>query len=321
MANEIVKYNSRFNDLALRSFNKKELDILMALFQQLKEKGTQEILLSFNKIKELINDPNEKSIEIGNWLKLVGEKLVKLSFTYEDNKTWAIFSLFPTYAINYEDKNIRIGVNSNFKYILNNFSSFTAFELEEFVNFNSIYTKEFFRRMKQFQKSGFWEVSIDKFRELMNIPKNYKIYNINQKVINPILKEINSLLDAQGNLKYNLTVQEKKEGNGIGRPRIVGYRFTFRKNIYKGVTNKQDIALVQALANSYINQLICLDYNVQEIYKIINLFYDDGYVVECENTETLKLVTTKFQGPVDRISELSQWLESRKENYKFNFEN
>ena len=81
MANEIVKYNSRFNDLALRSFNKKELDILMALFQQLKEKGTQEILLSFNKIKELINDPNEKSIEIGNWLKLVGEKLVKLSFT------------------------------------------------------------------------------------------------------------------------------------------------------------------------------------------------------------------------------------------------
>lgn len=321
MANEIVKYHSNFNQVQLKNFNKKELDLLIAIFHQLKNQDINIVQISFSKLKDLISSSYDENVDIINYLRNVNRKITQLNIPLENEHGFGSIPFFKKFWVDTNKNYIEVSVNEEFKYILNHFSSFTAFELEEFVNFNSIYTKEFFRRMKQFQKSGFWEVSIDKFKELLNIPKTYRTCDINQKVINPILKEINSLLDAQGNLKYNLTIQEKKEGNGVGRPKIVGYRFTFRKNVYKGVTNKQDILLVQALANSYVNQLICLDYNVQEIYKIKNLFYDNGYVVEYENTETLNLITTKFQGPVDRISDLSQFLESGKEMYKFNFEN
>ena len=37
MANEIVKYHSNFNQVQLKNFNKKELDLLIAIFHQLKK--------------------------------------------------------------------------------------------------------------------------------------------------------------------------------------------------------------------------------------------------------------------------------------------
>jgi len=130
-----------------------------------------------------------------------------------------------------------ISLNEDFRFLLNDFNKeWTRFELEEFVNLKSSYVKEFYRRMKQFRKTGFWRCSIDEFRYLMDIPENYKITNIDTRVLKPIMRELGE--------KYNLKI-EKKYGfsGGRGRSRVTGFEFKFsneKKVDIVAVTEEED---------------------------------------------------------------------------------
>ena len=79
----------------------------------------------------------------------------------------------------------------NFKYILNEITqNFTKFELEEFTNIRSSYAKTAYRLLKQYRKTGYAIFTMNQFRELLCIPKSYQTFNINQKIIKPIEKEL-----------------------------------------------------------------------------------------------------------------------------------
>ena len=130
-------------------------------------------------------------------------------------------AIFKTFKINLDEQILMISLNEDFRFLLNDFNKeWTRFELEEFVNLKSSYVKEFYRRMKQFRKTGFWRCSIDEFRYLMDIPENYKITNIDTRVLKPIMRELGE--------KYNLKI-EKKYGfsGGRGRSRVTGFEFKF----------------------------------------------------------------------------------------------
>ena len=98
---------------------------------------------------------------------------------------------------------------------------YSFYELKKLIMLEKNMTvKEFYRRMKQFRKTGFWRCSIDEFRYLMDIPENYKITNIDTRVLKPIMRELGE--------KYNLKI-EKKYGfsGGRGRSRVTGFEFKF----------------------------------------------------------------------------------------------
>ena len=117
-----------------------------------------------------------------------------------------------------------MSVNEDFFFLLNQLTSnFTRFELKEFVTLKSSYTKEFYRRIKQFRKTGFWKCSIEEFRNLLDIPQKYRIIDIDKYVLKPIMKELGE--------EYNLKI-EKKYGftGGRGRSRVVGFEFRFLKD-------------------------------------------------------------------------------------------
>ena len=146
-------------------------------------------------------------------------------------------AIFKTFKINLDEQILMISLNEDFRFLLNDFNKeWTRFELEEFVNLKSSYVKEFYRRMKQFRKTGFWRCSIDEFRYLMDIPENYKITNIDTRVLKPIMRELGE--------KYNLKI-EKKYGfsGGRGRSRVTGFEFKFsteKKVDIAAVTEKED---------------------------------------------------------------------------------
>jgi hypothetical protein len=114
---------------------------------------------------------------------------------------------------------------------------YSFYELKKLIMLEKNMTvKEFYRRMKQFRKTGFWRCSIDEFRYLMDIPENYKITNIDTRVLKPIMRELGE--------KYNLKI-EKKYGfsGGRGRSRVTGFEFKFsteKKVDIVAVTEKED---------------------------------------------------------------------------------
>ena len=113
---------------------------------------------------------------------------------------------------------------------------YSFYELKKLIMLEKNMTvKEFYRRMKQFRKTGFWRCSIDEFRYLMDIPESYKVVNIDTRVLKPIMKELGE--------KYNLKI-EKKYGfsGGRGRSRVVGFEFRFNteKKIKENISSNND---------------------------------------------------------------------------------
>ena len=57
-------------------------------------------------------------------------------------------------------------------------------ELKEFISLKSSYVKEFYRRMKQFKSTGKWNISLEDFKRIMDVPVNYRMCDIDVKVLN-----------------------------------------------------------------------------------------------------------------------------------------
>ena len=222
MEDEIVKYNNDFNNQALRNFTAEELNLLITLFHKLKEKGTNILEYSFYELKKLIRlEKNMTTKEFVNTIMNVNKKLLSLNYTYRENNTIVQMTIFKTFKIKIDEQILMISLNEDFRFLLNDFNKeWTRFELKEFVTLKSSYTKEFYRRMKQFKNTGFWRCSLDEFRYLMDIPESYKVVNIDTRVLKPIMRELGE--------KYNLKI-EKKYGfsGGRGRSRVTGFEFKF----------------------------------------------------------------------------------------------
>ena len=239
--NTIVKYNNQFNQIALRNFSSQELDLLISIASKVKEKGIEIIEVSFLELKKYINLKKKHSnIEFMKSIINVNKKLLALNFTFVEGNVVEQFTLFKKFKVDGDNKILYVSVNEDFFFLLNQLTSnFTRFELKEFVTLKSSYTKEFYRRMKQFRKTGFWRCSIEEFRNLLDIPEKYRIIDIDKFVLKPIQKELGE--------KYELNITKKYGfSGGRGRSRVTGFEFKFstEKKVDIVVGNEENDTLI-----------------------------------------------------------------------------
>ena len=207
MANEVVKFNNDMNTVALRKFNSTEINLLMSICSRVRDQDLKYVEFDFNYLKTLIKYPYNDINSFVNTLDSAYNKLLKCNIRIGNDIKWTRFVLFTKYTIDVENQTVTIGVNEEFKYVLNELTSnFTRFELEEFVDFKSTYTKEFYRRMKQFKYTGVWIVSIEEFKNFLDIPQNYKIDTIDKKVFKPIMNELGKEFNLKIIKKYKKVV-------------------------------------------------------------------------------------------------------------------
>ena len=98
-------------------------------------------------------------------------------------------------------------------------------ELKEFISLKSSYAKEFYRRMKQFKSTGKWNISLEDFKRIMDVPVNYRMCDIDVWVLKPIQKELGD--------KFKLKVKKIYSKKSRGRPSVSGFEFTFSKEKYQ----------------------------------------------------------------------------------------
>ena len=223
MKNKIVKYDNDFNTVGLRGFTAEELDLLMTILHRVRNREIEEIKFSYYELKQLIKSEKKPTIEqFSKSIMNINKKLLALNFTLVENDEIIQFALFKEFRTSPKKQILTVSVSERFKFLLNDFDpgKWTRFELEEFVDLKSSYTKEFYRRMKQFRSTGFWKCGIEEFRNLLDIPEKYRITDIDSWVLKPIQKELGE--------KYNLKI-EKKYGfsGGRGRSRVTGFEFKF----------------------------------------------------------------------------------------------
>lgn len=165
----------------------------------------------------------------------MNEKLRSCHGIYETDDEIVQFNLFSTFTIVKSRKVLKIRVNPDVAWLLNNIAKeFTSFELQEYVSLDGIYAKALYRLLKQWKTHGCTKkYGVSELKELLSIP-DYETRRFLDKVINPAIEEINKS-GAFKNLRCEVIKAKKR-----GRP-VEGYVFRFDLEDLSGQISFSDL--------------------------------------------------------------------------------
>lgn len=259
---DIVKFHNDLNKVKLPSLTEQEQNIFFGIISKIKTKGEGKIgrvtiISTPNQIsysKETIKFTPQELLEfstenltnkaLGDLLTTLREKIFKADFTMliekddEDLIGKVIINLFETFALLYPKNDteynnllrVEMTIHPYFAYLVNELrADFTRFELAEFIALSGKYTKTLYRLLKQFRQTGWAEWDFKEFKDLLDIPEDYEMCNIDQRILKPAIKELTqerNLFDFGKripfkDLKY---IKIKKGGN-----RVTAIRFEWKK--------------------------------------------------------------------------------------------
>ncbi|OOP80951.1 replication initiation protein, partial [Helicobacter pylori] len=246
--NTYITYHNNANKVNLGKLSEREANLLFAIFQRLKDQGNTLIRFEPQDLKRMImvksNLTNRQLLQV---LKNLLDNISGANFwiirehvengeIYEDHTSYMLFKQFeirihkPTQTIEYLD----VQLNDSYQYLLNNLGmggQYTSFNLLEFQRVRGKYAKTLYRLLKQYKSTGILSVEWTQFRELLDIPKDYKMENIDQKVLNPSLKELHKIYPFE-HLSY------KKERKSHDKRKVTHIDFYFEQ-LPQGETKRQ----------------------------------------------------------------------------------
>ncbi|WP_217612852.1 replication initiation protein [Helicobacter pylori] len=309
--NTYTTYHNNANKVNLGKLSEREANLLFAIFQRLKDQGNTLIRFEPQDLKRMImvksNLTNRQLLQIlKNLLDNIGganfwiiREHVENGEIYEDHTSYMLFKQFdirihkPTQTIEY----LEVQLNDSYHYLLNNLGmggQYTSFKLLEFQRVRGKYAKTLYRLLKQYKSTGILSVEWSQFRELLDIPKDYKMENIDQKVLTPSLKELHKIYPFE-HLSY------KKERKSHDKRKVTHIDFYFEQlpqgeTKYQKQKDKQraqrDIKLVAWDINNQIakrNAKATMEARFLELKTLI------GYQFRHNNGTILKIDNATFE--------------------------
>lgn len=220
---KIVKYHNDLNSVSFRSWNAEEMNLFFTIIAKIRDKGTETISLDASELKELSQFADRHFKRWKDVMTGVGTKVMDLKYYEISGGDYSIMNLFQEFTVKPTEQAIVVSATGRFEYIINQIqANFTTYELEEFVNLNSTYSKTAYRLLKQWRTVGKKEFKFDDFKRLMDMPKYYTPSHIDKNVIAPIKRELPEYFE---DLKI-----KKVKANTRGTP-VIAYIFTWKPEV------------------------------------------------------------------------------------------
>lgn len=316
---DLIKYHNDINKLKLGNFTTKELDVFFSLLLKARDEKTENIIISYSEIKELIQEEQNQA-RLTNYIRGVSRKLKELNQEIElPNGDIVIFGLFDTITIKPKDKRIVFSVNEIFRYMIDDLvKNFTMFDLRELVSLKGIYPKTLFRLLKQWETTKMYTVKINEFRDLMGIPDTYMMKNIRQKVLKPCLEELEKnfpklelkeLKKGRNTETLQFTWEAKKKQKRVEnievieivkRKKVLGEKeLREHENIIQ--EREQENKIIDQVKNKKVDKIKitneeyrqlylkhCKEHNIEPTNKVVKLAFDQANLKKYEVIEQKK---------------------------------
>lgn len=221
----IVVYGNELNKAKFEGFTATDMDLFMTLCLLAKDKSSDEVEVDFSTLRQMAHFRNSTREEFDTKLTELRKKIFSMTMEFKTDEKKIAFVLFPTYIIDTKRRTLTVAVNSQFQHVLNQLSTnFTMFDLGIFTQINGKYGKTLYRMLAQYRQkngSGWWQVDIEEFKEVFDVPKSYKSKYMMEKVVNPAINEIKPYFST---IKCEALYEKKR-----GKP-LSGFRFEFTKS-------------------------------------------------------------------------------------------
>ena len=220
LMSEVVKYHNDLNTVVMRNWKPAEMNIFFGIISKMRDEGTKEVVFSTEELRDLTdNKENRQPKRWNNAMIGVSKKISQLNYYYEDDEQYILMMLFSMFKINKKEQTLTIKVSEHFEYILNQINvNFTSYELKEFTNLKSSYSKTMYRLLKQWRTIGKKRFSVEEFRLLLDVPESYSAGTIDKQILKPIMDELSDI--------FNKLKVKKIKQNTRGTP-ITHYEFTW----------------------------------------------------------------------------------------------
>ncbi len=307
--NTYTTYHNNANKVNLGKLSEREANLLFAIFQKLKDQGNTLIRFEPQDLRKMlgikISYDNLTRTARSMWNKIKTadfwevRDIIVNGRECVSEKNYMLFQICEIVS-NKETKEflyMDIQLNTGYHYLLNNLGmggQYTSFKLLEFQKIRGKYAKTLYRLLKQYKSTGILSVEWTQFRELLDIPKDYEMRNIDQKVLTPSLKELRKIYPFE-HLGY------KKERKSHDRRKVTHIDFYFEQ-LPQGETKKQkqsdkqrakrDIKLVAWDINNQIakrNAKATMEARFLELKTLI------GYQFRHNNGTILKIDNATFE--------------------------
>jgi len=255
----IVKYHNEMNDLPLRNFNDKELDIFFSIVVEMRDKGKELIEFEFSQIFEM--SQSSRTDRFVEDLDTIAKKFARTIIRNEDERGIEYLTLFKRFYINKIDKRIEVKTSEECLHWLNHdweMGNYTKFDLLKFIELKSTYSKTLFRKLHQYKKEGWYKVNLDEFRYLFQVPESYKICHITDTILDPCINELKSHFKG-------LKVEKIRDGRAIKT-----LKFTFRK-----FTNETFVTDKGKVIQVPVQEKIFTDEELKEMEKAKNKVFEE----------------------------------------------
>ncbi|MCQ2623392.1 replication initiation protein [Helicobacter pylori] len=300
-------YHNNANKVNLGKLSEREANLLFAIFQRLKDQGNTLIRFEPQDLKRMlgikISYDNLTRTARSMWNKIKTADFWEVRDIIVNGRECVSeknYMLFQVCEI-VSDKETReflymdIQLNTGYNYLLNNLGmggQYTSFNLLEFQRVRGKYAKTLYRLLKQYKSTGILSVEWGQFRELLDIPKDYKMENIDQKVLTPALKELRKIYPFE-HLSY-----KKERRNSYDKRKVTHIDFYFEQ-LPQGETKQQkqkdkqrakrDIKLIAWDINNQIskrNAKATMEARLLELKTLIGYQFrhnDSGIILQIDN--------------------------------------
>ncbi len=306
--NTYTTYHNNANKVNLGKLSEREANLLFAIFQRLKDQGNTLIRFEPQDLKRMlgikISYDNLTRTARSMWNKIKTADFWEVRDIIVNGRECVSeknYMLFQVCEI-VSDKETReflymdIQLNTGYNYLLNNLGmggQYTSFKLLEFQRVRGKYAKTLYRLLKQYKSTGILSVEWSQFRELLDIPKDYEMRNIDQKVLTPSIKELNKIYPFE-HLSY-----KKERRNSHDKRKVTHIDFYFEQ-LPQGETKQQkqadkqrakrDIKLVAWDIHNQIakrNAKATIEARLLELKTLIGYQFrhnDSGIILKIDNT-------------------------------------
>lgn len=245
MGNKLVRYNNTLHSLDFSLMTLKERGLFFSLCFFLKERGTNEVTLSFNELREVVNFSKTDTESFIKLIRNTYRKLLKITLAEEDENQIEETTIFSKYKILKSEKIVILKLNKDFEHILNKLeNNYTEHELLEYTSLKSDYSQLTYAFLKKWNTTKKVKISILDFREKLGVPNSYDTSNFNRQVLKPIMEELPQYFP-------NLKLEKIKTGK-----KVTSLKFTWSGKVEKTHPQNNDDVIDIIEISDKLNKVI-----------------------------------------------------------------
>lgn len=241
---EIVKQNWKFTFSRQHLTSVHAKRVIGLIIAQMKEEGE---MRDFYQVRaaDIIRQTDIAKEEVYRTMRGTIFELMHVAFFFEDAKKHEIIprhfldtTRFDNPAA-YKNGVLTIALNPTLRDIIMQLAHYSQFELDSYMKFSSWYSMRLWELLSAFKDTGWWQVSVEEYRELMGCGVAYtdkgnqrkgkdgsvkyvKYQSTSNMIKNTTAEPLQELKGTD--LEFTVT-QIPEDRSGRGRPRVVALRF------------------------------------------------------------------------------------------------